>query len=233
MTAPRRWLEDPEADTALRDLVRGASPARSLDAVTRRRLGAKVARTSALPVAAAGWLFVKSATAALSVVLGTGAVAVSAGIVEWGPPQGPVAGPRAPAPLKPRVAAPRPAPPPRLASPPEEPVASPTPQLNPTPTLPVDSSGSNRLSEEAALLEGARAKLRVSPAEALALASQHGSRFPRGQLASERKLIQIDALHRLGRDSEARAVARELLRGAGAGLYAERVRQLLGADAAR
>lgn len=230
MSAPRRWLEDPEADSALREVLRGAPATRPLDAVTRRRLGTKVARVSALPVVAAGWLFVKSAAAALGVVLGTGAIAVSAGVIEWGPP--PVS---APAPVKaaPPASSPAtPAPVSDVAPPPDE-VTAPSPQLNPTPTLPVDSTGSNRLSDEAALLETARAKLRTAPAEALAISRQHAARFPRGQLGSERALIQIDALHRLGRDGEARAVSRELLGRSGAGLYAERVRQLLGEDAAR
>ncbi len=233
MTAPRRWLEDPDADESLRELLRGAPNARPLDQVTRRRLGVKVARVSALPVAAAGWLFVKSATAALGVVLGTGALAVSAGIIEWGPPKSshvaptvPSASPAPRAPARSAPAAPKTTEAPEIA--PEAP-ALPAPQLNPTPSLPVvDSSGSSRLSAEAALLEAARAKLRRAPAEALALTTQHAVRFQRGQLASERALIRIEALHRLGRDAEARGVARELLGDAGAGLYAERVRQLLG-----
>lgn len=236
MTAPRRWVEDPDADSSLRELLRDAPSARPLDAVTRRRLGAKVARASVVPVATAGWLFVKSATAALGVVLGTGAVAVSAGIVEWGPaPARPVVPTMttkaAPSPRTPAVPAPAPAP---VELSPEELVEPVAPTLNPTPTLPVDSSGATgRLSDEAALLEAARAQLRVAPAQALSLAAQHAARFPRGQLASERLLIQIDALHRLGRDGEARALAHELLRGQGAGLYQERVRQLLGEGAAR
>lgn len=230
MTAPRRLLEDPDADPALRDVLRGAPTARPLDPVTRRRLGTKVARASALPVVAAGWLFVKSATAALGVVLGTGALAVSAGIVDWRPQ---AATPTSPLPV-------RSASPPAAVAPPvpsiapveelETPEAPAAPQLNPTPTLPVDSTGSARLSDEAALLEAARAKLRSAPAAALALSREHAARFPQGQLTSERSLIQIEALHRLGRDAEARAVSRALVGGAGASLYSERVRQLLGDD---
>jgi hypothetical protein len=41
-------------------------------------------------------------------------------------------------------------------------------------------------------------------------------------------LIQLEALHRLHRDAEARALARALLGGTGSGLYAERVHRLLG-----
>jgi hypothetical protein len=228
VTAPRRLLEDPEADCALRDALRGAPPARPLDTLTRRRLGAKVARASALPVAAAGWLFVKSATAALGVVLGTGAVAVASGIIEW-EPQTEAVPTVSPPPAPPRASvrrAPLALPDPGAARTEEE--AAPATALNPTPTLPADSSGGTRLSDEAALLEAARAKLRSSPEAALATTRQHAARFPRGQLGSERSLIQIEALHRLGRDAEARALSRELLEGPGASLYAERVRQLLG-----
>ena len=51
------------------------------------------------------------------------------------------------------------------------------------------------------------------------------------KLAAERTLIQIEALHRLGREREAGQLARGLLAGASGGLYAERVRKLLGEGA--
>ena len=230
MSAPRRWLDDPDADQGLRDVLRATPRARSLDAPTRRRLSHKVARTAALPALAAGWLFVKSAAAALGVVLGAGAIAVATGVVEWSagsPPRGAVALPSAV----------RQAPPPPVLPAAPLPVAvpvaevAPPPKLNPSPSLPVASpsnSGAGTLSAETALLEQARASLQGAPARALAFAAEHARLFPRGQLASERVLIQIQALHGLGRDVEARALGRSLLGGPGAGLYAERVRQLLG-----
>ena len=231
MSAPRRWLDDPDADEALRDVLRATPRARSLDAVTRRRLSHKVARAAALPAVAAGWLFVKSAAAALGVVLGTGALAVAAGVVEWSPkPEAPAAAalpaalPRAPrAPAAPAAASP-------IVEPAVEQDA-PVAKVNPTPSLPVatpSSSGAGTLSAEAALLEQARREMRAAPAVALSFAAEHAKRFPRGQLASERTLIQIEALHRLNRDGEARSLGRALLGGAGTGLYSERVHQLLG-----
>ena len=84
---------------------------------------------------------------------------------------------------------------------------------------------------EATLLEQARREMRGAPAVALSIAQEHAERFPRGQLAAERTLIQIEALHRLGRDTEATKLARPLLAGASRSLYEERVRKLLG-DAA-
>jgi len=236
---PRRWRDDPDADPLLRDALRAPPAPRALDRVTRRRLAARVARASALPAAAAGWVFVKSAAAALGVVLGGGAIAVSTGVVDWEAPQ--------PAPSAPHVTAPQRqrqrSSPRAMQALPEaplaaaEPVASvepEAPQLNPTPSLPVASSvasgasSAGSLSAETALLEQARRQMRSAPALALGVAAQHASRFPRGQLTSERTLIQIEALHRLGRDAEARSLARSLLSSAHSGLYSERVHQLLG-----
>jgi hypothetical protein len=239
VNAPRRWLEDPDADESLREVLRATPRARPLDAVTRRRLRAQVARASALPAVAASWLFVKSAGAALGVVLGTGAIAVATGVVEWSPRPAPSAvvapraAPRAPASRR-EVAAPRndvvdaapevtePEMPPSEVAPPRLNPAPPLPQISPAP------SASGSLSAEAALLEQARRDMRAAPAIALSVAAEHAQRFPRGQLTSERTLIQIEALHRLNRDAEARRLARGLLGGTGSGLYAERVHQLLG-----
>lgn len=234
MNAPRRLLDDPQADAALRDALSGVPKARSLDPVTRRRLSAKVARASALPAVAAGWLFVKSAAAALGVVLGTGAIAVSTGVIDWAPARPATE----PAPLVKSIKAPRAA----VTTPPSaQPVEVPPEReaveeqkLNPTPSLPAPSAASSAagtLSAEAALLEQARRQMRAAPDVALGIAREHATRFPRAQLASERTLIQIEALHRLGRDTEARALATRLLDGSSAGLYAERVHQLLGASA--
>jgi hypothetical protein len=233
VTVPRRWIDDPEADETLREVLRGTPRARSLDQVTRRRLSARVARASALPALAAGWLFVKSAGAALGVVLGAGAIAVSTGVVEWSPRSDPQLSP-----------APRAASPPAVPRVPAAPVVMPSasaepeaardeaqPMLNPTPSLPIGSptpSASGTLSAETALLEQARRQMRAAPSVALSIAAEHAARFPRGQLASERTLIQIEALHRLNRDVEARRLARGFLGGAASGLYAERVHQLLG-----
>jgi hypothetical protein len=233
MSAPQRWIDDPDADETLREVLRGTPRARSLDPLTRRRLSAKVARASAMPAVAAGWLFVKSAAAALGVVLGTGAVAVSTGVLSLSPGPQPSAAQPAPQVRPARPAAPANEPATVLADEPEARADEPQTKLNPAPSLPVVSaspsaSGAGSLSAEAALLELARRQMRVAPSAALSLAAEHAARFPRGQLASERTLIQIEALHRLGLDAEARSLARGLLGGASAGLYAERLHQLLG-----
>jgi hypothetical protein len=235
MSGPRRWVDDPSADPALRELLREAPAARPLDPMTRGRLGAKVLRSSAVPAVAASWLFVKSAAAALGVVLGAGAVAQSIGLVELSPPK-PVADTSvarsAPvAPARPRA---RDAGVPVRALPLDVASEPPALLLNPAPSLPLApaAAGSSTLSAEVALLERARRQLRSAPGLALSIAAEHGARFPRGQLGSERALIQIEALHRLGRDAEARRLARGLLDGPSAGLYTERVRALLGESSA-
>jgi hypothetical protein len=74
--------------------------------------------------------------------------------------------------------------------------------------------------------------MRAAPEVALQIAAEHAQRFPRAKLAAERALIQIEALHRLGRDAEARALAQRISGSAG-GLYAERIKQLLGESEAR
>jgi hypothetical protein len=227
MSAPKRWIDDPAADAELRDTLRGAGPARQLDDVTRRRLSAKVARASALPAVAAGWLFVKSAAAALGVVVGTASIATYTGILKL-PPAPTTAAPS----VKPRVALRLPPAP--VATPVVTPSAQPEPQLNPSPASPAVAAGvasGSSLASESLLLEQARREMRSAPATALTIADEHAQRFPRGQLGSERSLIQIEALHRLGRDREARALAGRMLAGGSTGLYAERIRQLLGPDA--
>ena len=233
MNAPRRLLDDPSADQELRDVLQSSPRARSLDALTERRLRGRVARAAAVTVVAAGWLFVKSAAAALGVVLGTGAIAIATGVVDWSPralPEQPEA----------MVASAPPQAPPAVSTSAVAPVAVAPPEATPEPVkaspaasfalASPSASGAGSLSVEAELLERARGELRAAPAAALAVATEHAQRFPRGQLAAERTLIQIDALHRLGRDGEARALARGLLNGKSSGLYAERVHQLLGED---
>src|SRR5450432_2191527 len=78
MTEPDRLSDDDGAAPELRALLRNARKARALDPVIRERTQARVARAAALPVAAAGWLSVKTAVAAFGIGCGTAAVAVIA-----------------------------------------------------------------------------------------------------------------------------------------------------------
>ncbi len=229
MSAPRRLVDDPDADRQLSRVLRESSGARPLDDATRRRLGAKLSRAAAVPAVAAGWLFVKSAAAALGAVGVAATVATVTGVVDWPSPK-PESAPQA-APVR----APQPHPLPSAPAPVAEPAAE-VPEaplkLNPSPSLPgASASAAASLSAESTLLEQARREMRRAPALALQIAGEHAQRFPGGQLGSERTLIQVEALHRLGRDQEARARADGLLRGVSGDLYRERVQQLLGEGA--
>lgn len=82
--------------------------------------------------------------------------------------------------------------------------------------------GSN-LEEETRLLEEARGKLGRDPEAALALALTHQTRFRRGQLLEQRRMIHLEALLRLGRDDEALNLAKSI----GNSIYQARARALL------
>lgn len=79
------------------------------------------------------------------------------------------------------------------------------------------------LEEETLLLEQAHSKLGREPTEALALALEHQTRFRRGQLLEQRRLIHLEALLRLGKDDEAIELARSISNA----LYQERAKALL------
>lgn len=227
MSAPRRLIDDPDADQALSRLLSESGGARPLDDMTRRRLRSRLARASAVPAVAAGWLFVKSAAAALGAVAVTGVVVSVTGILPW-PSAMEVAPTSSSTPRRSRAQPPQ-KPPAALEVPaPPEPERSATSPAPPPPLAPSSASGAGSLSAESALLEEARREMRLAPSGALQIAAEHARRFPRGQLAAERTLIQIEALHRLGRDAEARRLASTLSSGAAGGLYDERVRRLLG-----
>jgi hypothetical protein len=79
------------------------------------------------------------------------------------------------------------------------------------------------LEEETLLLENARTKLGREPEIALGLALEHQSRFRRGQLLEQRRMIHLEALLRLGRDKEASELAKSI----GNSLYQARAQALL------
>ena len=252
MKEPERLSNDGDAPPELRALLRVAHRARPLDPAVRERAGVRVARAAAFPIAVAGWLSAKAAIAALSVGFGTAVVA----LVALGPEPSPKVAPAAlasdaraarraaPAARAVPVAAPV-----AMASAasdlgssltsgnvgvfPNEPVDAPPVAVRAAAARPSPSSQSEgapragELAAESALLERARSALRRAPSEALALVREHAERFPRGQLGAERALIEIDALHRLGRDQEAQSLAQAWLARSHDDLYLERVQQLL------
>jgi hypothetical protein len=93
----------------------------------------------------------------------------------------------------------------------------------------MDPVPGNPLEREAALLESARASLDVDPERALATLGLHASEFPDGTLVTEREVLTVDALRRLGRMAEARERARALLARIHGSPYARRIEVILDA----
>jgi len=240
MSDPKRWLDDPEASDELKGVLRFASRTASLDRATRARVGVRLGRLGAVPLSAITWLSSKSA-AALGLAGGATVAGTLAVVEHYRAPRELAPAPAAPAsPRAPKQRAPgakKPAP--ELAVPPtESPELPPTagaPTLNPPadlpraprPVPPPSASSAGGLAAESALLEQARRSLDSAPERALSLVGEHARTFPSGQLAAERRLIEIDALYRVGRRAEARARAERLLAQGGDDLYVGRVRRLL------
>jgi hypothetical protein len=70
--------------------------------------------------------------------------------------------------------------------------------------------------------------LASNPAESLALAETHATKFPGGKLGMEREIVIIDALRRLGRTAEARARGEAILARAPGSVYEDRIRMIIG-----
>jgi len=237
MTEPRRWLDDPEASDELKQTLDAARRPRGLDRATRARVGARLGRLGVVPLSAVTWLSIKSA-AALGLAGGATVASAMVAVERYQASHAAVAvaPSAAPSPKRsshaPEVKRP-PADTPQASEPPT-PEASPT--LNPPAELPrserprapaPSASTAGGLAEESALLEQARRALGSAPSAALSRVREHARRFPDGQLAAERSLIEVEALYRMGHRAEARALAERLLSQGGGDLYVGRVRRLL------
>jgi hypothetical protein len=135
---------------------------------------------------------------------------------------------RAPRPsgaLPPPVVAPRAEPP--FAPPPSRPEAPARADGARTPASPTRGQGEDALVGEARLLNEAHRALAADAKRALALAQEHARRYPRGQLAAERELIEIQALVKLGRRRDAETRAQTLRRTAPNSIYDERLDEIL------
>jgi hypothetical protein len=117
-----------------------------------------------------------------------------------------------------------------IESPPRTPVAPPKASAPRPPTsspnLEQPDSPAQGLAAEVALLGRARSVLALDPSSALALADLHRKDFATGQLGTERELIAIDALVRLGRRDAAERRANPLLERPGP--YHDRAVHILG-----
>ncbi len=87
---------------------------------------------------------------------------------------------------------------------------------------------SDSLSHEVRALREISSVVDAEPTRALSLIAKHAADYPSSQLASERRLLELRAMLRVGRRADAERLGRRLLATSVAGLYHSRVKQLLG-----
>lgn len=247
MRAPVRLRDDPSAPADVRELVQRGERSRPIPREARARSVMRLDRMIVVPAAAGLVLWAKGvAFAGLCVVGVVTAIHVVPALVhrvdhtdeltESRKPHFPPAA--APLPARPSQRA---ALPPPAASDVVTPAAAASiplrelvPVVRERVTHPVPSSitpepppDRDPLEREAAMLEEARAMLDRSPRRALAMLDRHAAAFPTGQLGMERELLAVQALQRLGLQSEAHTRASALLRQATGSIYEPRVRAMV------
>jgi hypothetical protein len=215
--SPARWLDaGAGAPPGARELLGVAAPAPAFTDELRYRLGAGVAKTAALPVAAA-WPALLLKGVAVAAIGGASGLAVHSWSGQHRTPA-----PSVVAPVAPTVVVAPPQPEPRAV-----PVdALPALQL---PTAPPDRAPRLRLDprlEEAELLEKARALVGGNPSAALKLVAEHSRDFPRGRLGAEADLIAAQSLLAMGKVAAAKARAEASLQRYPGGLYARQLREI-------
>lgn len=230
MSDPKRWLDDESAEPDLRRLIARAPRARPMDA-TRRALGrTRALKVAALPATAAAWFTLKSAAAFVAATTATAATVVVAEMVISEPAPKP---PSVTSPTVPKRPSTSPAPVQRPSPEPEAsasaiPAADPPAPPPPKPRAafaPVPRA--QGLAAESALLERARSALPTDPARSLSLVREYRATFSQPQLTQESTVIEIEALARLGRRTEARQRAERALSRGADGLYGERLQRLI------
>lgn len=237
MSEPRRWLSDEsDASSELRELLQAARSIEPLPPALDQHVARRVAKLALLP--AGIWallLTAKGIAIATSVAVATSA-AVTFGVVairaryeprREEPRPRPRAGAKAAQPRLKRAEAPGRTEPPRPAVEPNTVAQAPTARRRIRRAPSERTSAETEVAAETALLERARAELEARPRSALKWLERYDARFPRGQLRSERELIAIDALTRLGRRGAARARGRAFLEHYPHSPYRERVLRLL------
>jgi hypothetical protein len=258
MTVPRRWADSPDAPDGVRDLFAAGRRTRAMSPEARARLGSRLAKPLAAAVVTnyvAGWKAMAFAaglglTATAGVVVATRA-ARAPSIAAESPSTG-AHSRRAPVPVERPATAQPVARPESPAVPPPAIVASATPEVprvkasvgtaalpssglpQATLDLPVEAVApavaTDTLGAELKLLEEARAHYASDPQATLDRLDEHARRFPDGKLSSERELLALDALQRLGRVDDERARAERLLPTVRGTIYENRVRTHLGTE---
>jgi hypothetical protein len=217
---PRRIREvGSDAPEELRELFRSARKPAPLSPAAQAMLSSRVTAMAAAPVSGlVRWL---------PWLLG-GAVAVAgAAAVRTRVPEPLPRAPSAFSAAPPTPVAPVPPPEPALAPVPAVPSARAEAARQPASLAPTRGEAQDALVGEARLLNEAHQALANNPKKAFLLAQDHERRYPRGQLAAERELIQIQALVKLGRQREAEARGRALRRTAPNSIYDQRLDEIL------
>lgn len=133
-----------------------------------------------------------------------------------------------PAPISGAVRAPARSQSARTLGPNSAPVPLAAPSSEPEPTSAAKPSASAKFSEELALIDAARARLRAGDANgALELVRMHRTRFAQGQLGPEALAVAIEAELQSGRSAEAHAAAARFFSAYPSHPLAARVRSLL------
>jgi hypothetical protein len=223
MSDPRRWIEDPSTDEAVRAALeagRAELPSEAQLAALWARLetsmgpdggpdggssGGPEGGGAPSPAGPAGGAIAKGIVAVVT--------AVSLGAATWWALRDEPAPPRDPGAdvsIAPSVASDASSPASDASSASIEPIVAPI--VEPTVEAPAPSRPrrprptlENDPVAEAALVRRAQTALTADPATALALTDEHRRRFGAGSLEQEREVVAIEALTRLGRSDAARA----------------------------
>lgn len=225
---PRRLVEDPSAPKELRSLLQGAPAYQPLDRAAFERGRSRLAATAAVSGTFAALFTLKGlgiAVAATAVAVGSGVAIVKRGAPEREPrvvqttpfrPHG------VPSVVKSIVVPPAPVQPPFASAPAVREPAPAATERRATTTNP------DALVPELEALNEAKRALKTAPERALTLLDRYRGDFPKGQLRLEALVLRVEALSRLGRHDEARALAKRVEGSSEGGLYSERIKRALG-----
>lgn len=231
MRDPTRWLEsDSDVDPSVRDLLSAAAPPPPMPRDDRASLGAFVAGLGKVAPPVAPWWHAASLlkAGALAGALVGGAAAVHHVATHHAPARAPrhharaasvTVAPVIAAPVAPEITAPAP----EITAP--APVAS---AVVAAATRP-HHHAARASDDETALLEDARGAIASGAhSHALRQLARHAERYPDSTLSEERTFLRVRALVGAGRRDAASSLARSYLDAHPGGLYAARVRELLG-----
>ncbi len=226
---PTRWKDAEDAPAHVRVLLREGNRVPPLRAEVRAAVLSRIQgpppATAATAKALSPALTVGGAIAVVGIVV-AGAVVARTETPE--PRRDPPAPFAAPASASPAAAAPSEpsAPEPSATAPPSR-SASPVRSRTPAARTTGSADAVETLREESELVQRARKSLVGDPQAALDAVEEHARRFPRGELAPERDVLRIGALHRLGRSDEARAHGQAYLKAYPESPHVPRVRKIL------